>query len=144
MTAGYDIPPEDMTPDFADRDAEKMHESRALNHCIHHFESRRLLAGGWCRIVNTTSGIDIEQHVFQMRPVDDMTKMALARALQTRDGFTDDVRKRVWQLSWATLKDALEDTPSGSTALAKAVAGPKPRAKAKVARVPKAKPKAGG
>ena len=144
VTAGYDIPPEDMTPDFADRDAEKMHERRALNHCIHHFESRRLLSRGWSRIVNTASGIDIEQHVFQMRPVDDMTKMALARALQTRDGFTDDVRKRVWQLSWATLKDALDDTPSGSTALAKAVAGPKPRAKAKVARVPKAKPKAGG
>ena len=144
VAAGYYLPPEDMTPDLADRDAEKMHESRALNHRIEHFESRRLLAGGWCRIVNTTSGIDIEQHVFQMRPVEDMTKMALARALQTRDGFPDDVRKRVWQLSWATLKDAWEDTPRGSVALAKAVAGPKPRAKAKVARVPKAKPKAGG
>jgi hypothetical protein len=51
--------------------------------------------------------------------------MALARALQSRDGFSDAIRTRVWGLPWNSLRAAMEATPAGAVALAKAVGAPR-------------------
>jgi hypothetical protein len=149
VAAGYY--PTDIGPDFSERDVEKLHEGRLLNHGIVHIESRRHIAGGWARIAKPSSAVDIEQHSFAMRTAegyDGLTKMALARALQLRDGFSDIVRERVLNLNWVTLKDAIEAKPVAIVAVAKAVA-PAPvvaKAAAKVVAKPKAnvvaKPKA--
>jgi hypothetical protein len=96
-----------------------------LAHGLEHFESRRLIAAGWARIVDVESGVDIEHRAFQMRPLEELTKMALARALQSRDGFSDAIRTRVWALQWNALRAAMEATPAGAAALAKAVAAPR-------------------
>ena len=159
LAAGYY--PTDIGPNFSERDVEKLHESRVLNHGIVHIESRRHLAGGWVRIAKPSSAIDIEQHAFATRTAegyDGLTKMALARALQRRDGFSDIVRERILNLNWTTLKDAIEAKPVAIVALAKAIA-PAPvvakaaakvvaKAAAKVVAKPKAKvvakPKAKG
>ena len=121
VAAGYH--PSDIAPDFSERDVEKLHEGRVLNHGIVHIDSRRHIDGGWVRIVRPSSAVDIEQHAFAMRTADGydgLTKMALAPALQLRDGFTDIVRERVFQLTWMTLKDAIETRPAAVAAVAKA------------------------
>ena len=43
--------------------------------------------------------IDVESHAFDTRSINDLTKMALARALQIDEGSSDDLRSRRWLLS---------------------------------------------
>jgi hypothetical protein len=122
LAAGYNP---NVAPEFSERDVERTHETSLLAHGLEHFESRRLIAAGWARIVDVESGVDIEHRTFQMRPLEELTKMALARALQSRDGFSDAIRTRVWALPWNALRAAMEATPAGAVALAKAVAAPR-------------------
>ena len=51
--------------------------------------------------------VDLEMHCFQNRPVNDLTKMALARKLQLADGTDDALRAKRWQLPKDTLLAAL-------------------------------------
>ena len=126
IAAGYY--PHDILPHYTERDVELLHERRILHHNIEIFDSRRVrLTSGatWARIVNCASGTDIEWHAFEDRPESDLTKMALARALQVRDDLTDDARDRVWALPKNVLNAALANQPA---AIAKAKARAKPPA----------------
>ena len=90
--------PDDIGPDFCERSVELVHESRMLSHNIQRFESRRLGGAGWGRVVRSHSGFDIEHYEFENRALPQLTRMALARALQVRDGLTYDQRNRIWNL----------------------------------------------
>ena len=136
--------PDDIGPDFCERSVELVHESRLLSHNIQRFESRRLGGAGWGRVVRSHSGVDIEHYEFENRALPQLTRMALARALQVRDGLTDDQRNRIWNLRKNQLVAALENGPVAIAAVAKAAAkvGPKAIAKAVVKAAAKAEAKA--
>ena len=126
--------------DDDDRTVELKHEARFLQQEVQTFESRKARLAGmlsidlsWARIVKVSTAVDFEVFAFQHRSLADLTKMALARALQTRDGLSDVARNRAWQLEKHTLIYALEH---GSL-----LPAPKAKAKAKAKVGPKAKPK---
>ncbi len=109
LTAGFY--PNDVLPHHTERDVELIHENNILEQNVERFESRpvRLTTGKhWSRIVNVNSGVDMEWHAFDERSIRDLTKMALARALQVRDGLSKNERQRIYGLSKNVLLHALE------------------------------------
>ena len=143
ITAGFY--PAAILPDHTERDVEIMHEAAILRHSVERFDSRatQLSSGvGWCRICDRASGVDLEWYAFNQRNVNDLTKMALARALQTRDNLTDDERNRIWQLPKPTLLAAFQNPAGAGAVAAKAAAKPAAKAAAKLAAKAAAKPAA--
>ena len=91
LAAGY-YPP--VAPDASAREVELDHEAHFLDHNVHVFQYRRFPVGNgttvgkWSLIVQEDSGEDVEHRHFAEEALANLTKMALARALQVRDGLT--------------------------------------------------------
>ena len=93
----------------------------------------------WKMIVNISTGTDVEHWAFEARGGGDLTKMALARALQVRDGLSDAQRIRVLGLAKDILYAALGDAVGpGAVGVAKAAAKAGPMPAALLAILPKA------
>ena len=127
ITSGYF--PAGILPHHTERDVELLHEMAILRNNVEHFESRwaELDNGsGWVLICDSASGVDLEWYAFNSHTdVGDMTKMALARALQVRDNLSDAERTRIWNLSKTILVAAFQQGPGGGPiGVAKAAAKP--------------------
>ena len=103
-----------------ERDVEIMHEKAILSNGVDHVESRRAEGPGWGRIVKTDTAGDIEWYHFERNDLADMTRVALSRALQVRDRLTDDQRKKIMNLKWEILFDAMRRRVPAMAAVAKA------------------------
>ena len=82
---------------------ELWHENTILSHQLITFESRRAPVedSPWQCIIHHAR--DAEEVFIATHSTEDFTKVSLARQLQTRDGFTDAERNRLWGLPKATL-----------------------------------------
>ena len=78
---------------------EAIHEREFLSHAPLHFDSIRCpdSDGPWDFLL--TNAEDAEQYAFNTRSIFVLTKMALARQLQLRDGTRDEVRNARWGLT---------------------------------------------
>ena len=157
----------------SERTVELKHEANLLNHKIVVFDAQRESGvefgadASWFFLLENP--VDIEECTFAKRAMPQLTKMALARQIQLRDGLTAAERNALWPLPKPTLVrhlvngeggldggDGVGDGAGGGGAAggpdgggdgdgggaaAKAMAKAKAKAKC-VAAKPKAKPKA--
>jgi len=90
-----------------ERDVEIHHEASMLLHDIVVYQTRRLafheggldfaMGASWTLALESAPE-NIEDHAFEHRSTTtQLTKMALARQLQLRDGLSDDRRDLIWQ-----------------------------------------------
>jgi hypothetical protein len=92
-----------VTAEMTERDVELLHERDFVNRELtRHPSSRVTYAHGagwgpdWTYIIHMAGSADVEDYCFEHRSINDLTKMALARLLQRRDGFSDERRGRLW------------------------------------------------
>ena len=102
--------------------------------------------GKWSLIVQACSAVGVEHHHFEEEPRGQLTKVALGRALQRRDGLAAGDLTALVNLTKPVLREALAMGPvaGGALAAAKAAAAAAAAAKAiaKAAPKPKAAAKA--
>ena len=108
--AGYHPP---LPRDASARDHEILHERHFLDHNVSVCEGNRVSydMGGdtgpdWSFVLSQDTH-DVEQYCFSQRRFADLTKMALARQLQLRDGLTNEQRDALWALNKTTLMNSL-------------------------------------
>ena len=129
----------DVLPHHTDRDVELIHEQNLLTHDAERFNCRRASfqrGASWAMIIEQNGGEDIEWAAFEDKPLNALTKMALARCLQMRGNLTDDQRTALWSLSKAALLAAMRAADPAAAGAAAAAAAPP--AAAAVAAVPAA------
>lgn len=95
--AGYYPPHAD---DATARELEVLHEQALLQHNLIVYKCRPTDVVGdatWALVLHE-GGRDVEDHVFEARALADLSKMALARQLQLRDGLNNSERDARWRL----------------------------------------------
>lgn len=80
----------------SEREVELIHERAFLGHGVLRYDCERIgdSESAWRFVLRNP--VDVEEHISASRPLEDMTKMALARALQLQDGLTDAERDAAW------------------------------------------------
>jgi len=112
------------------RDLELAFETEVLKCGVMRYDSRPFHEDPTVKwaFVLTDTNLGIEQELYDRTEVEDMTKMAIARSLQLRDGLSDDGRDKLWRLSWMALAAGLWAPPA--VVLAAVAAAPAVAAKA--------------
>lgn len=80
----------------SERDVELIHERAFLGHQVLRYHCERIGTSDHAWQFCVRDPVDLEEHIAASRPLADMTKMALARMLQLRDGLTDADRDSAW------------------------------------------------
>lgn len=96
------------------RDLEFALEKEVLTCGVTRYESRHFHEDPtvkWAYVL-TNSCAGIEQEFYDTTEIEDMTKMAIARSLQLRDGLSDDSRDKLWRLDWEALAAGLWAPPA--------------------------------
>lgn len=95
------------------RDMELRYEASFATLGVIRFEGQRFEGrlSEWYFILSESA--DLEEFAFLTKPVQDLTKMALARRLQILEGSDDDVRSRRWELTKEALLGLLMDHHAG-------------------------------